>query len=288
MSIVSINVPYNSFVFYYNLQGLLNAFPFLRSNIIGYSVLGSPIYAIEFGIGKKHVFYSASYHANEWITTPVLMKFIEDISNAYVSNWDLLGYSAKTIFNETTIHFCPMVNPDGVDLVTGYFSSTSSYYRLAQKIASGYATIPFPDGWKANIRGVDLNLQFPAEWYKAREIKFAQGFISPAPRDFVGFGPLTEPEALAVYNYTLSYPFSLVLAYHTQGKEIYWKFQDYLPKNSYEIGKKFAKVSGYDLSETPYNSSFAGFKDWFIQDFNRPRLYYRGWFWRKPSSYFTV
>lgn len=135
---------------------------------------------------------------------------------------------------------------------------------------------------------MDLNLQFPAEWYKAKEIKFAQGFISPAPRDFVGFGPLTEPEALAVYNYTLSYPFSLVLAYHTQGREIYWKFQDYLPKNSYEIGKKFAESSGYDLSETPYNSSFAGFKDWFIQYFDRPRIYYRGWFWRKPSSYFTV
>lgn len=117
-------------------------------------------------------------------------------------------------------------------------------------------------------------MQFPAQWYKAREIKFEQGFTSPAPRDFVGFGPLTEPEALAVYNYTLSYPFSLVLAYHTQGKEIYWKFQDFLPKNSYAIGRRFSDVSGYTLSDTPYNSSFAGFKDWFIQDFDRPRIYY--------------
>lgn len=84
------------------------------------------------------------------------MKFIEDISNAYVSNSNLFGYSAKTIFNDTTIHFCPMVNPDGVDLVTGYFSPTSSYYKLAERIAYGFATIPFPDGWKANIRGESL------------------------------------------------------------------------------------------------------------------------------------
>ena len=70
-----------------------------------------------------------------------------------------------------------------------------------------------------------------------------------------------------------------MLAYHTQGKEIYWRFQDYLPENSYEIAKRFSDVSGYVLSETPYNSSFAGFKDWFIQNFDRPRLYYRGWFW---------
>ena len=64
--------------------------------------------------------------------------------------------------------------------------------------------------------------------------------------------------------------FSLVLAYHTQGKEIYWQFQNYNPPNSFEIGQKLAESSGYLLAETPYNSSFAGFKDWFIQNYNRP------------------
>ena len=37
-----------------------------------------------------------------------------------------------------------------------------------------------------------------------------------------------------------------------------------------QIGEEFSKASGYKLSDTPYNSSFAGFKDWFIQDFNKP------------------
>ena len=27
---------------------------------------------------------------------------------------------------------------------------------------------------------------------------------------------------------------------------------------------------GYTLSETPFNSSFAGYKDWFIQNYNLP------------------
>lgn len=90
----------------------------------------------------------------------------------------------------------------------------------------------------------------------------------------MGFGPLTEPEALAVYDYTLAHSFRLVLAYHTQGKEIYWKFQDYLPDGSYYIGERFADVSGYVLADTPYNSSFAGYKDWFIQNYNLPRIYH--------------
>ena len=117
---------------------------------------------------------------------------------------------------------------------------------------------------------MDLNLQFPAGWENAKQIKYAQGFNKPAPRDFVGYSPLTEPESLAIYNFTLSHNFRLILAYHTQGEVIYWQFQNYNPPDSLAIGKIFANVSGYSLEETPYNSSFAGYKDWFIQTYNRP------------------
>ena len=58
--------------------------------------------------------------------------------------------------------------------------------------------------WKLiNITGVDLNLQFPASWDQAKKVKFEQGFISPAPRDFVGTAPLVAPEAIAMYKFTL-------------------------------------------------------------------------------------
>ena len=86
----------------------------------------------------------------------------------------------------------------------------------------------------------------------------------------LAIGPLTEPESLAIYNFTLMHNFRLIIAFHTQGKEIYWNFQNINPPQGYEIGAKFAKSSGYLLTGVPYNSSFAGFKDWFIQDYNRP------------------
>ena len=117
---------------------------------------------------------------------------------------------------------------------------------------------------------MDLNLQFPAKWDEAKRIKYEQGFNKPAPRDFVGYKSLTEPEAIAMYNFTRSNNFDLIIAFHTQGKEIYWNFQNINPPNGFEIGQQFATLSGYTLANVPYNSSFAGFKDWFIQDYNRP------------------
>ena len=115
-----------------------------------------------------------------------------------------------------------------------------------------------------------MNLQFPAGWQQAKQIKYAQGFNKPAPRDFVGDGPLVAREALAVYNFTLQHNFRLVIAYHTQGKEIYWTFQNYRPMMAEFIGQQFSRVSGYKLAQVPFNSSFAGYKDWFIQNYNRP------------------
>ena len=53
-------------------------------------------------------------------------------------------------------------------------------------------------------------------------------------------GPLTEPEALSIYNFTLAHDFSLIIAYHTQGREIYWNFQNINPPRGYEIGTRFA------------------------------------------------
>lgn len=46
-----------------------------------------------------------------------------------------------------------------------------------------------------------------------------------------------------------------------------------MPPESFEIANSFAEVSGYKVASVPYNSSFAGYKDWFIQQYNRPRIY---------------
>jgi len=260
----------------------------LQIGSIGRSVLGKALPVIKIGEGQKEVFYNASIHANEWITTSVLMKFLEEYSRRYVEDSTIFGYNARDLFESTTLYIAPMLNPDGVDLVTGAIKEGEALYEQAKQISNDYPDIPFPDGWKANIEGTDLNLQFPAGWENAREIKFEQGFVSPAPRDYVGEGPLVAPEAIAVYNFTLMHNFRLILTYHTQGRVIYWRFLNFLPPDSFEIGQEFSRVSGYELETTPISSGFAGYKDWFIQEFNRPGYTIEAGLRRKSTSNITI
>ena len=162
MNIVTTNAKYSYSLMVDDLASLKKVYPFLEFKIVGKSVLEKNIYVIKLGNGPNNVFYSASIHANEWITSILLMKFIEDYCEAYTRNSSLFGYSIKDIFHSSSIYLMPMVNPDGVDLVTGPISSSSPYFKNALAISKQFSNIPFPSGWKANIRGVDLNLQFPA------------------------------------------------------------------------------------------------------------------------------
>ncbi len=268
--IVPTNIAFTSDVLDMVIDGLLVRYPFLQDEIIGQSVLGTDIYAISIGDGETEVFYNASHHANEWITTPVLMQFLEEYAQAVQEKGRIRGYAAEELFHATTLYVVPMVNPDGVDLVTGVWGEDEKPYRRAAAIAAHYPQIPFPRGWKANLAGVDLNLNYPAEWEQAREIKFALGYTTPAPMYYVGAAPLSQPETRALNAFTLRHDFALTISYHTQGEVIYWKFLDYNPVGSYEIAQQFAAVSGYAAEQTPYASGFAGYKDWFIQTYNRP------------------
>ena len=270
MPIVNTRIPITSTSNDAMILQIVQMYPFCRSERLTTTAFQRPIRTLVIGTGPRKVFYSAAHHANEWITSLILLKFAEELAQAITENGQLFGIDARDISSRATIYMVPMVNPDGVDLVTGAVTPGSIQYGLAQRLSQDYPAIPFPDGWKANLLGVDLNLQYPAEWYTAQQIKFSQGFTTPGPRDYVGRAPLNQFETQAIAGYTEQIDPEVLLAYHTQGKEIYWQFQDYDIPGARELGEAFAQVSGYSLTETPYNSSFAGLRDWFIQRFRKP------------------
>ena len=270
MSVVPTDIPMTSALCGQTIDRLLEAYPFVRSEELTTTAYGRPVRVLVMGTGDRRVLYSAAHHANEWITTPVLLKFAEDLAEAAQTGGEIFGEDGRRILEAATLYIVPMVDPDGVDLVTGAIQPGTLEYEAASRIADNFPDISFPDGWKANLLGVDLNLQYPAGWLIAREIKFSEGFDKPAPRDYVGRSPLNQRETIALAEYTERVDPALVLAYHTQGKVIYWQFRDYQVPGARALGEEFARLSGYAMAEVPYESSFAGYKDWFIQNFRRP------------------
>ena len=256
MAIVDTKRPITAALCEKYLGEIAAAYPDCKLETLTETVFGRKVQALTVGTGQRKVLFAGAFHANEWITALVLLKFAEQLA------------AEDDLKAKATVHFVPMVDPDGVDLVVG--AATEEEVALAEKLAENYPGIPFPDGWKANLLGVDLNLQYPAGWLQAREIKFMQGYTKPGPRDFVGIAPLWEKEARALADYTIRVDPDVVVAYHTQGKEIYWQFEDIFVPGARELGEVFARVSGYRLAQVAYNSSFAGYKDWFIKVFRRP------------------
>lgn len=267
--VVPTNIDYSSTLVSYCVRGIAARYPFMDVGEFGKSVMGKPLYYIKAGSGPRRVLYNAEHHANEWITTPVLLKFMEQLAKAYMTGGRIEGVGARSIFARSTICIAPAVDPDAMDLVTGELTS-GAYYEGAGRIAGAFPSIPFPEGWKANIRGVDLNLQYPANWEEARKIKFEQGYTKPAPRDYVGPAPLSAAESRAMYDFTRVFDPAATLSYHTQGNVIYWKYLDMEPEGSRELANRLGELSGYLVEETPYASGFAGYKDWFIQQYDRP------------------
>ena len=268
MSIVQTNLPITSARVEEYLQELSRAYPFLEPEQLARSAYGRPIWAVTIGEGERRVLYSAAHHANEWLTATVLLKFIEDYAEALQNDGQIGGIRARELYQSASISLVPLVNPDGVDLVTG--AATEQEREDARLLSEFYPNIPFPEGWKANLNGVDLNLQYPAGWLMAREIKFSQGYTRPGPRDYVGRAPLSQIESQALYDFTERIDPELVIAWHAQGEVIYWQFGGIDVPGARELAERFAQVSGYALEDTPYNSSFAGYKDWFIQAYRRP------------------
>ena len=208
--------------FYQNFKG--------EKSIIGQSLFGLPIYCVT--VKKSDyptIIVQSSIHAREYITALLNIKLAQDF----------LSFGQKG-----TVHFIPLVNPDGVCVCEN-----------------------FNPLYKANGRGVDLNVNFPARWGKGKFNKTQAG-----DSDYIGEYPLSEKESSTLCDFALKAKPDLTISYHAKGEEIYWEFgqKGYMRKRDKFIANAVAKETGYKVKLTP--NSTGGYKDWCIKYLNIPAL----------------
>ena len=203
---------------------------------IGETVLKRNIVCIERGEGIPVLIHGA-IHAREHLTT------------------DLVIYLARLrIPDGLKIYFVPMVNPDGVEIAVNGTENLPS--GIKERVKS---VTPDTRYFKANARCVDLNVNFDARWGRGVSNVTYENF-----ENYIGPYPFSEPESVALRDFTNRVKPKVTISYHLAGEEIYWGFEDNY--NYKEQIKRFADATGYALKTSV--GSTGGYKDWYVKNFD--------------------
>lgn len=201
-----------------------------EKGIIGYSQNHKPIYYFCVKKSEKPIIIvQCAIHAREYITSYLCLKLIEDFT--------LNGRYGK-------VFFIPMSNPDGVEIAL----NENPLY-------------------KANARGVDLNVNFDANWGKGENNLFIKG-----SENYIGQHPFSENESRALRDFTLLVKPHLTLSYHAKGEEIYYYFNQRSTclAKSKKVAKIIAEQTGYKIKNP--KGSVGGYKDWCIKRLKLPSI----------------
>ena len=204
---------------------------------VGESTLGEKIPLIS--KGKKEeggVLLIGATHAREYITSYLLRDLFKEYKGDY------------------PIDLLPMLNPDGVRLALGGLNALTLRLRdriTLMRINGGSTDFSL---WKANIRGVDLNVNCDAKWGQGEgNLRY------PAPQSYIGTCPFSEVESYLVKRVIDEGNYSLVVCYHSKGEEVYYGFGN---NHKYKAEAMLvANTLGCKLKRTPKSSG--GIKDYF-------------------------
>ncbi len=209
---------------------------------VGYTTLGEQIPMISKGSSEIKVLLVGGVHAREYITSYLLRDLMAD-------------YSGKV-----QVDCVPMLNIDGVRLCLGGINA------LTLKMRDRIALLRINDGstdfslWKANLRGVDLNVNFPAKWGQGKS-----NVLYPSPENYVGPSPTSENESYCIKRLIDEGNYALVVCYHSKGEEVYYGFDGNL---QYGLeARQVANALKYKLKRTPHSTG--GIKDYFTLSTSR-------------------
>lgn len=213
--------------------------------IIGKSLLRRNIYAVKIGDGYPVGIAQYALHGREFITSMLALAHAQ------------IGVCKGTLW------VLPLTNPDGALLSQCGLDSVENK-KVKERLLMLNRGNDF-SLWKANARGVDLNVNFDAEWGKGIKNTRVAG-----AENYIGRKPFSEPETRALMRFTRSVQPNYTVSYHTKGEEIYRLFPYSLHTCPIEtrLADCLSRTTGYPLKVA--QGSVGGYKDWCIHALHIP------------------
>ncbi|MBO5416877.1 MAG: M14 family metallocarboxypeptidase [Clostridia bacterium] len=254
------------------MMGYINEFseryPFMSVSSIGESIMGRSIPIIRLGNGERSVLYVGAHHGMEWMTSVLLLRFINEYCELFKKDSRIYTYTLSYLFSTKSIYIIPMLNPDGVDYqINGVGEDNPLYERL---LKMNQNSTDFTH-WQANARGVDLNHNYNCGFAEYKQLEAEQGIGEGAPTRFSGNMPESEPEVGALCNFLrFNDDIKAILTLHTQGEEIYYTSGERTAPRSKTIAATLSRMTGYLLGTPEGMAAYGGLTDWYISEFNKP------------------
>ncbi len=243
-------------------DSILSQYKVVRKFVIGRTACHRNMVAYNIGNGDGLLICSA-FHGMERITSAMSLKFLSDVCRKMKNNSTFANF-----IMQKGLTVVPMVNPDGVEIsVNGVNTAGEKAEFVSECLVR--AGMPHTK-WQANACGVDINHNFDAGFEKVKENEYKMGITAPSHTRYGGKFPESERETKAVCDLCRRNNFSIAVALHTQGREIYYDYGGCTPKNSFLMAQEMSALSGYEVSSPVGIAVGGGFKDWFIEKFHRP------------------
>lgn len=247
------------------IDNLCAEYELIKRMTVGRSCGGRDITALKIGSAAEYSLIAAAFHGSEHITSAVLLMFIEELADAVKNGGYIAGLNAARALNGRGVIFVPCVNPDGCEISIGGINACGELGDTVRRLCLG----DFKH-WNANLRGVDINHNFDADWEKLRNKEIKAGIFGPSPTRFGGYRPESEPETLALTELCRTANIRQAAALHSQGEVIYWSYGNSEPPRAKKMAEIMSTSSGYALDVPVGIADGGGFKDWFITEFRRP------------------
>ncbi len=251
------------------LECFRERYPFLEIQNLGTSVLGKNIPIIALGQGKKSILYVGAHRGTEWITTVLLMRFINEYAECYRTGRHIYSVYLPYLFRQRRILIVPMLNPDGVDYVINGVAKDNPLQERLIKMNDGSNDFSL---WQANGRGVDLNHNYNVDFEAYRDDAAKRGINSGAPSGYGGEEAQSEPETayLCHYLHYVQGELGAVLSFHTGGEEISYSGNGVTLPRSLPLAKILSRLSAYRLAKPEENAALGSLSDFCIQGLQIP------------------
>ena len=119
------------------IREILKRHPCSKSFFIGKTVLGRKIPVLTVGKPTGSVLFVGATHGSEWLTSLVLLRFFEEVCNAFENKEKLCETEISAAISKRGLSVVPVLNPDGVNInILGAKAAFSSEKRI-ERLAKG-------------------------------------------------------------------------------------------------------------------------------------------------------